>query len=99
MQGLSKGMSVEADVAALAADVMESDVGALEEDGMDVDAEGRSEAPLERKGKHKYTEEFKEKILDILRVNGFEDKRSAKLAQDDFLQLLAVFNKQGIHFA
>ena len=71
----------------------------MDDDGMDMDADDQPGAPLERKGKHKYTEEFKEKILDILRVNNFEDKRSAKLAQDDFLQLLAVFNKQGIHFA
>jgi 18S rRNA (adenine1779-N6/adenine1780-N6)-dimethyltransferase len=30
---------------------------------------------------------------------GFEDKRSAKLSQDEFLQLLAAFNRAGIHFA
>lgn len=30
---------------------------------------------------------------------GFDDKRSAKLSQDEFLQLLAAFNRAGIHFA
>lgn len=99
-QGLLKGMGAEADVAALAADGMEDAGGAVDEDeDMDLDREARPGGPPERKGKHKYTEEFKEKILAVLRDNGFEDKRSAKLAQDDFLQLLAVFNKQGIHFA
>lgn len=29
----------------------------------------------------------------------FDDKRSAKLSQDEFLQLLAAFNRAGIHFA
>lgn len=89
-------MDTEAELAALA---MEDAGGAPEDDDMDMDGEVRPGAPAERKGKHKYTEEFKEKILAVLRDNGFEDKRSAKLAQDDFLQLLAVFNKEGIHFA
>lgn len=31
--------------------------------------------------------------------HGFAEKRSAKLSQDDFLQLLAAFNAAGIHFA
>lgn len=42
---------------------------------------------------------FKELALQVLKTNDFEDKRSSKLQQDDFLRLLAVFNEQGIHFA
>ena len=35
----------------------------------------------------------------MLRGGGFEEARSAKLAQDDFMRLLAAFNRAGIHFA
>lgn len=42
---------------------------------------------------------FKDKVLRVLRVGSFEDKRSSKLAQEDFLMLLSMFNKEGIHFA
>ena len=37
--------------------------------------------------------------MGVLAGGGFEDARSAKLAQDDFLRLLAAFNRAGIHFA
>lgn len=43
--------------------------------------------------------QIKEKVLEILRAGKFEDKRSSKLTQDDFLMLLSLFNKEGIHFA
>ena len=42
---------------------------------------------------------FKDKVTGILEEHGFADKRSAKMTQDDFLQLLTVFNQNGIHFA
>eukprot|EP00898_Chlorokybus_atmophyticus_P007783 jgi/Chlat1/8005/Chrsp7S00633 len=41
----------------------------------------------------------KELVLRVLRDGAFEDKRSAKLGQDDFLRLLALMNSHGIHFA
>lgn len=41
---------------------------------------------------------FKAKVLSVLSENGFTEKRSSKLGQDDFLLLLAQFNKAGIHF-
>lgn len=43
--------------------------------------------------------EFKEKILGVLKHGKFEDKRSSKLAQADFMHLLSLFNQAGIHFA
>ncbi|CAM8971309.1 unnamed protein product [Rhodiola kirilowii] len=43
--------------------------------------------------------EFKEKILNVLRQGDFEDKRSSKLTQQEFLYLLSLFNKAGIHFS
>ncbi|MCO5598974.1 hypothetical protein L7F22_053073 [Adiantum nelumboides] len=41
---------------------------------------------------------FKDKVLKVLKAGSFEVKRSSKLAQEDFLLLLSMFNKEGIHF-
>lgn len=43
--------------------------------------------------------DFKDKVLNILKQGNFEDKRSSKLTQVDFLYLLSLFNKSGIHFS
>lgn len=40
----------------------------------------------------------KDIVLKLLADNEFSDKRSSKLTQDDFLRLLAHFNKAGFHF-
>ena len=64
---------------------------------MDVDAplpEGQG-----RRGKHRYTEELKQHVLAVLQRGDFEALRSAKLAQEDFLRLLAAFNSADVHFA
>ena len=42
--------------------------------------------------------EFKAKIVEILEENKLITKRSAKMDNTDFLQLLSVFNEAGIHF-
>lgn len=42
--------------------------------------------------------EFKTTIVDILKDNKLVTKRSAKMDITDFLQLLSLFNKSGIHF-
>ena len=42
---------------------------------------------------------FKEKVVNVLKAGNFEDKRSSKLGQEDFLTLLSMFNKEGFHFA
>lgn len=42
---------------------------------------------------------FKEKVLEILSQGDFSGKRAAKLSQVDFLYLLSLFNKAGIHFS
>lgn len=52
------------------------------------DAEGDGEAS-----------EFKEKVSNVLKEGDFEDKRSSKLSQQEFLYLLSLFNKAGIHFS
>lgn len=53
---------------------------------------------LQRSKKGRHSEAFKELILGILQENEFEDQRSAKLTQVDFLRLLASFNASGVHF-
>ncbi|EPS71929.1 hypothetical protein M569_02829 [Genlisea aurea] len=42
---------------------------------------------------------FKEMVLGVLKGGGFDDKRASKLTQSDFVHLLALFNKAGIHFS
>ena len=101
-QGLLKGMDPRADVAALAGDSMgdSGDEAAADDDvPMDMGADGAAPVSAARPGKHKYTQQFKDKILALLEESGFADKRSAKLNQDEFMQLLAAFNSRGIHFA
>lgn len=43
--------------------------------------------------------DFKEMVMGILKQGDFADKRASKLTQVDFLYLLSLFNKAGIHFA
>ena len=57
-----------------------------------------SRCHMQRQKRHRAPAEFKEAVLAILREAGYEDARSAKLAQEDFLALLARFNAAGIHF-
>ena len=36
--------------------------------------------------------------MEVLQRHDFLERRAAKMSQDDFLHLLAVFNQAGIHF-
>ncbi|CAI9764615.1 unnamed protein product [Fraxinus pennsylvanica] len=42
--------------------------------------------------------DYKDRVLGVLNQGGFEEKRSSKLTQEDFMHLLSLFNKAGIHF-
>ncbi|KAK7256965.1 hypothetical protein RIF29_30606 [Crotalaria pallida] len=42
--------------------------------------------------------EFKSKVLGVLKEADFDEKRSSKLSLQEFLYLLSLFNKAGIHF-
>ncbi|CAL9149444.1 unnamed protein product [Musa hybrid cultivar] len=42
---------------------------------------------------------FKDKVLTVLQQGDFAEKRAAKLTQVDFLYLLSLFNKAGIHLS
>eukprot|EP00656_Telonema_subtile_P019831 TRINITY_DN21031_c0_g1_i1.p1 TRINITY_DN21031_c0_g1~~TRINITY_DN21031_c0_g1_i1.p1 ORF type:complete len:304 (-),score=63.14 TRINITY_DN21031_c0_g1_i1:115-1026(-) len=43
--------------------------------------------------------EMKEKIMDVLVKNEFDQLRPSKMDIDDFLKLLMAFNQEGIHFS
>lgn len=43
--------------------------------------------------------EFKDKVLDLLKESDFENQRPSKLRQEDFMHLLSLFNKAGLRFA
>lgn len=38
-------------------------------------------------------------VEEVVTMEQFKDQRSGKMELDDFLELLAEFNKRGIHFA
>jgi 18S rRNA (adenine1779-N6/adenine1780-N6)-dimethyltransferase len=71
-----------------------------EDESMEVDfkADGDGMEVEEEDGNQQGNAFFKEKCLAVLGEGEYEDKRSSKLTQDDFLRLLALFNKAGIHF-
>lgn len=71
-----------------------------EDNSMEVEAETDEMDVVDEDGSTDQTGTafFKEKCIAVLGEGGYEDKRSSKLTQDDFLRLLALFNKAGIHF-
>ncbi|KAM7266422.1 hypothetical protein ACFE04_004319 [Oxalis oulophora] len=68
-------------------DEMEMDGGSDDED-MDEDGDGEGEPSG-----------FKAIVLGILKEGKYDEKRSSKLTQEDFIHLLSMFNKAGIHFS
>ncbi|CAM8976772.1 hypothetical protein QQ045_029685 [Rhodiola kirilowii] len=74
--------------------VADDDLGTEMDDDRDDDMEMEESDVVAPEGS-----EFKEKILNVLRQGDFEDKRSSKLTQQEFLYLLSLFNKAGIHFS
>ncbi|XP_047341198.1 ribosomal RNA small subunit methyltransferase [Impatiens glandulifera] len=70
----------------------------IDDDDAEEDVEDMEEEE-EDGGDRKEGSEFKEKILGILKEGNFEEKRSSKLAQADFMHLLSLFNKAGIRFS
>ena len=82
-------------------DVQDEEASSSEDDvdrAMEVDVLKKPNAGR-RKKRGKASDEFKAKVLRILEKNDFAEKRASKMSQDDFMQLLADFNEQGVHFA
>ena len=68
----------------------------FEDQGMEMDGEKDDEEMEVGDGDGS---SFKEKLLDVLREGDFAEKRASKLTQVDFLYLLSLFHKAGIHFS
>ncbi len=82
-------------------DVRDEEASSSDDDvdgAMEVDVLKKPNAG-KRKKRGKASDEFKAKVMRILEKNDFADKRASKMSQDDFMQLLADFNEQGVHFA
>ncbi|PHT28298.1 putative dimethyladenosine transferase [Capsicum baccatum] len=76
---------------------MALDVSTLGDLSMDDD--GNDDDDMEMDDGDAKRADFKEKVLAVLKEGKFEEKRSSKLAQADFMHLLSLFNKAGIHFS
>ncbi|KAJ7946820.1 rRNA adenine N(6)-methyltransferase [Quillaja saponaria] len=71
----------------------------MEDQRMDMDDEGVDDDDMEVEAEDAgSSSEFKDKVLAVLKEGDFEDKRSSKLTLQEFLYLLSLFNKAGIHF-
>lgn len=44
------------------------------------------------------TSQFKEKIIGILKIKGFDEKRPSKMSHEELLDLLQLFNQEGVLF-
>ena len=76
------------------------DVSALGDTGEDLTMEiDDDHEEMELENRETRGSEFKDKVLGVLKQGGFEEKRSSKLTQADFMHLLSLFNKAGIHFS
>ncbi|KAL5979579.1 hypothetical protein ACLOJK_019485 [Asimina triloba] len=60
-----------------------------DDDGIDGEREGRDALEMAL---------FKEKIVAVLKANGYEEKRPSKLSVEELLHLLSLFNQAGVHF-
>lgn len=77
-----------------------SGLGEYKEDqSMDLDDGTDDEMEVEDGGADTEVSEFKEKVLNVLKERNFYEKRSSKLAQEEFLYLLSRFNMADIHFS
>ncbi|KAK4849101.1 hypothetical protein QYF36_020844 [Acer negundo] len=84
-------------------DIISSLGDSKEDQNMEMDVGSDNEMEVEDGDDDEDTEgevsEFKVKVLDVLREGQFEEKRASKLTQQEFLYLLSLFNKAGIHFS
>ncbi|XP_019158655.1 PREDICTED: ribosomal RNA small subunit methyltransferase-like [Ipomoea nil] len=66
--------------------------------GNDDDGDDENEMDMDDDGEAKGSD-FKERVLAVLKEGKYEDRRSSKITQVDFMHLLSLFNKAGIHFS
>jgi 18S rRNA (adenine1779-N6/adenine1780-N6)-dimethyltransferase len=65
--------------------------GARENEDEDMETDSSSNLPG--------ASSFKDKVMGVLQQGDFSERRGCKLSQTDFLYLLSLFNKAGIHFS
>ncbi|KAL5148106.1 Ribosomal RNA small subunit methyltransferase [Glycine soja] len=72
-----------------------------DDQGMEMDDDGADDDEMEVEDGEadEVQSEFKDKVLGVLKEGDFEEKRSSKLTLQEFLYLLSLFNKAGIHFS
>ncbi|GMH25839.1 hypothetical protein Nepgr_027682 [Nepenthes gracilis] len=75
--------------------VMDADDGKDEDDEMEL--EGSDMDSMAEAGETGSA--FKDKVSGVLKQYDYENKRSSKLSQNEFIHLLSVFNEACIHFA
>ncbi|KAK1430637.1 hypothetical protein QVD17_13525 [Tagetes erecta] len=97
LQALQSSLG-NSDVMATDASVL-GDSGELTMDTDDDDNDDGDDDDMEMDDGEAKGSDFKEKVLAVLRQGKFEEKRSSKLAQADFMHLLSLFNQAGIHFS
>ena len=69
-----------------------------ENEDMDENEEINKMKGIQKNEKQKEIVEFKEKVIDILKENKYNENRATKMDIDNFMYLLNLFNNNGIHF-
>ncbi|KXZ55169.1 hypothetical protein GPECTOR_3g316 [Gonium pectorale] len=77
----------------------DDDDDAMTVDGGPASKAGGGAAGGRRRGGSRVSPEFKELVMKVLTDNGLDTNRSSKMSQEEFLNMLALFNAAGIHFA
>ncbi|KAK9084330.1 hypothetical protein Scep_030801 [Stephania cephalantha] len=98
LQALQKSLNGASDDSHMVGEVTALGDGG-EDISMDVEDDRDDDMEIEDADDGGEVSEFKKKVLDVLKQGDFEEKRSSKLTQTDFLYLLSLFNKAGIHFS
>ncbi|MCL7036124.1 hypothetical protein MKW94_026248 [Papaver nudicaule] len=82
--------------------IVANDVGDIGESIEEIDEEKEQDSDVEKylSDSNLGTEMslFKDKIVEVLKEGGFEDKRPSKLSNEELLCLLSLFNRSGIRF-
>ncbi|KAJ8499176.1 hypothetical protein OPV22_009728 [Ensete ventricosum] len=87
------------DVTVLAEMIEELSMGNDDEKEVEEEEEMEVEEDMGLVGEGGESSSFKDKVLRVLKQGDFAEKRAAKLTQVDFLYLLSLFSKAGIHFS
>ncbi|KAK4285250.1 hypothetical protein QN277_001977 [Acacia crassicarpa] len=96
-EGLAEETNMKMDFSGFGNSMEDQGVGM--DDGLDEDDEMEIEGGDGDGDVEEVQSEFKDKVMVVLKEGDFEEKRSSKLSLQEFLYLLSLFNKAGIHFS